>query len=228
METREETPSEPHLKRESSQASTTIPPPGDEELHPHLTITKSLEQTPKRQIAIVIFVSLAQFVQMYPYGAGIASALSIATSFYYGTDKSTQVIAPPARSSIAGGAAWIAASYPLTQGTFVLMGGRLGAVYGHKIILMVACAWWLIWQLVTGFAPNLITLCVFRGLSGIGGGFMTPNAVALLGITFPPGKKRNTAMALFGAMAPVGAAGASLFAAMLVQLTEWKWVFFFP
>ena len=110
----------------------------------------------------------------------------------------------------------------------MLMGGRMGAIFGHKRVLMAACAWWLIWQLVTGFAPNVITLCVFRGLSGMGGGFITPNAVALLGITFPPGKKRNTAMALFGAMAPVGAAGSSLFATILVQLTEWKWVFFFP
>ena len=35
-------------------------------------------------------------------------------------------------------------------------------------------------------------------------------------------------MGLFGAMAPVGAAGGALFVAILVQLTEWKWVFFFP
>ena len=55
-----------------------------------------------------------------------------------------------------------------------------------------------------------------------------PNAVALLGVTFPPGKKRNMPMALVGGMAPVGAAGASLFATILVQLTQWKWEFFLP
>ena len=52
--------------------------------------------------------------------------------------------------------------------------------------------------------------------------------MALLGLTFPRGRNGNLAMGLFGAMAPVGAAGASLFAAFLVQLAEWKWVFFFP
>jgi MFS family permease len=55
---------------------------------------------------------------------------------------------------------------------------------------------------------------------------MTPNIIALIGITFPPGKKRNLGFALFGAMAPVGAAGGSLIGAIIIQLTEWKWAFF--
>ncbi len=54
---------------------------------------------------------------------------------------------------------------------------------------------------------------------------MVPNIVALLGITFPPGKKRNLGIALFGAMAPVGAVGGSLIGAVIIQLSEWKWVF---
>ncbi|KAF2158714.1 hypothetical protein M409DRAFT_71505 [Zasmidium cellare ATCC 36951] len=174
----------------------------------------------------MIFVNLAQLIQMYPYGSGISSAVSIATSLYYNVQTSTQIIPPEAEAQITHDAAWIAAAYPLTQGTFVLMGGRLGEVYGHKTVLMGACAWWLVWNLVAGFAPGVITLCVFRGLSGIGGGLITPNAVALLGVTFPPGRKRNLAMGLFGAMAPVGAAGASVVAPLLVQLTEWKWAFF--
>ena len=58
--------------------------------------------------------------------------------------------------------------------------------------------------------------------------FLAPNAVALLGLLILPSRNGNLAMGLFGAMAPVGAAGASLFSAFLVQLAEWKWVFFFP
>ncbi|KAK7702337.1 hypothetical protein SLS64_009628 [Diaporthe eres] len=70
-------------------------------------------------------------------------------------------------------------------------------------------------------------MCLFRGLCGIGGGLMVPNIVALIGITFPPGPKRNLGFALFGAMAPVGAAGGSLVAAVIIQLSHWKWLFFF-
>jgi MFS family permease len=154
---------------------------------------------------------LTQLVQMIPFGAGINSSLPIAKSLGASSIQAT----------------WIAASYPLTQGTFVLIGGRLGAVYGHKNSLAVGWAWWVIWPLGSGFANNIIALSFLRGLTGIGGGMLTPNAVAPLGINFPPGKQRNQGMGLFGAMAPVGAAGGSLVSAVFVQLTEWKWIFFF-
>ncbi|KAK6593572.1 efflux pump antibiotic resistance protein [Botrytis cinerea] len=104
--------------------------------------------------------------------------------------------------------------------------GRLGAVYGHKNVFTAGCVWWTLWALCGGFFDNLISMCIMRGLCGIGGGLMIPNIVALLGITFPPGKKRNLSFALFGAMAPVGAAGGSLIGAIIIQLSDWKWLFF--
>lgn len=66
-----------------------------------------------------------------------------------------------------------------------------------------------------------------RALCGIGGGLMIPNIIALIGIECPPGPKRNLGFALFGAMAPVGAVGGSLLGAIIIQLSEWKWVFLF-
>lgn len=156
------------------------------------------------------FTVLTQLVQMIAYGAGIISG---------------PVIAPQLNATVYG--SWIAASYPLTAGTFVLIGGSLGAVHGHKNILALGAGLWVFWTLSTGLADNIIGFSFMRGLAGIGGGLMVPNAVALLGVTFEPGKKRNLAMSLFGAMAPVGAAGGSLVAGAFVQTTAWKWLFFF-
>jgi MFS family permease len=115
----------------------------------------------------------------------------------------------------------------MTQGAFVLIGGRFGDVFGHKNVLLGGGIWWVIWSLISGFAKSIVTLSLFRGLTGIGAAFIVPNAVALLMHTFPPGRLRNIAMGLFGAMAPIGAAGGSVFSAILVQLTPWKWIFFF-
>lgn len=70
-------------------------------------------------------------------------------------------------------------------------------------------------------------MCFIRDLCDIGGGLMIPNIVALLAITFPPGRKRNLGFALFGAMAPVGAARGSLVSAVITQLSEVQWLFFF-
>ncbi|KAK3177154.1 hypothetical protein OEA41_008482 [Lepraria neglecta] len=164
----------------------------------------------RRLNVFMIFITLTQLVQMIPLGAGINSSLAIGAAL--GATRIQSV--------------WIVASYPLTQGSFVLIGGRLGAVYGHKNIFSAGCVWWVLWALCGGFSNNLISMCFMRGLCGMGGGLMVPNIVALLGITFPPGRKRNLGLALFGAMAPVGAAGGSLISAVIVQLTEFKWLFF--
>lgn len=124
---------------------------------------------------------------MIPIGAGLSTSLAIA-------DKVTGEQSE---------ATWIAASYPMTQGAFVLIGGRLGDVYGYRYALLGGAAFWTLWILVAAFAHNIVTIAMFRGLAGAGGGFIVPNAVAILSHTFPPGRLRNLSMALFGAMAPM-------------------------
>jgi MFS family permease len=114
----------------------------------------------------------------------------------------------------------------LTQGTFVLVGGRLGAVYGHKNVLFAGGAWFVAWSVINGFCGNFISFNVARALSGIGGALIMPNAVAIIGITFPPGKMRNISLGFFGASAPIGGYLGSIFAGILTQYASWKWIFF--
>ncbi|KAI0337048.1 MFS general substrate transporter [Trametopsis cervina] len=165
----------------------------------------------KRQVIVMTFVALTQLVQMCQFGSGIDVGLSIAESFGV----------PPES------APWVAASYPLTQGAFLLTGGRLGAIYGHKNILFVGALLWVAFNIGTGFAPSFIALCILRAMSGIGGGIMMPNCIALLGITFPPGRMRNLSMALFVSCGPVGAAGGGLLGGIVAQLASWEWMFWF-
>jgi MFS family permease len=167
--------------------------------------------TRTRGLLLATTIVLTQFIQMVPFGAGINGALAI------GKDLGANEYS----------SAWIAASYPLTQGAFVLMGGRLGMIFGHKNMVVLAGIWWVIFSLVSGFTRNFIALCTMRALTGIGGGMMVPNAIALLTITFPPGRMRNITVSLFGAMAPLGASGGCVLPGLLVQLVPWKWLFFF-
>ncbi|KAJ7850259.1 major facilitator superfamily domain-containing protein [Mycena olivaceomarginata] len=123
----------------------------------------------------------------------------------------------PIRSDIERSMSWIAAGFSITTGSFVLVGGRLGDVYGHRIVWLLALAWSMIWNLVSDLpAP--------RGLTGIGAGLMLPTAVALLGQTYPPGRKRNLAFGLFGALAPFSAAGGSVLEVLLAQLVNPQWI----
>jgi MFS family permease len=66
----------------------------------------------------------------------------------------------------------------------VLVGGRVGAVYGHKRVAMLVGIWWVIFQIVNGFQRNLIAFAAVRALSGMGGAFMVPNAITLMTTTF--------------------------------------------
>ncbi|KAL5091326.1 hypothetical protein Trisim1_003293 [Trichoderma cf. simile WF8] len=162
-----------------------------------------------RAVAISASIIATQLVQMIPFGAGILASSIIARD-----------LNSPNKAS------WIAASYPLTQGAFVLIGGRIGSIYGHKNVLVAACVWWSIFSLGSGFSRDIVALIALRALTGVGGAFMVPNAISLLTINFPPGRLRNLSVGFFGAMAPIGASIGCVFAGLLAQLTPWKYMFF--
>ena len=107
------------------------------------------------------------------------------------------------------------------------MSGRLGAVYGHQKVMFGGAAWWILFTLINAFCNNFIAFNFVRALSGIGGAMVVPNAVAIIGITYPPGKMRNLSLGLFGAGAPVGGWAGALCAGLLAELTPWKWLFIF-
>lgn len=122
---------------------------------------------------------------------------------------------------------WVAASYQLTQGTFVLVSGRLGAIYGHKTMLLLGGTWFAVWSLINSFCNNFLAFNIVRGVTGIGGAFILPNAVATIGITFPPGKLRNLCLGVFGAAAPMGGYLGAVCAGIFTELTPWRWLFIF-
>ena len=107
------------------------------------------------------------------------------------------------------------------------MSGRLGSVYGHKNILLIGGAWFVLWSVVNGFCNSFLLFNIARGFTGVGGALILPNAVAMLAITTPPGRMRNLSMGFFAASAPLGGWLGAVLAGVLVELTPWKWSFFF-
>ncbi|KAF2160377.1 hypothetical protein M409DRAFT_34162, partial [Zasmidium cellare ATCC 36951] len=117
---------------------------------------------------------------------------------------------------------WMAASYSLTQGTFVLVAGRLGAIYGHNSILLIGSAIFTVFSLANGFCEDYVSFASVRALTGIGGALIMPSAVAMLSITTPPGKLRNFCIGLFAASAPLGGWLGALLAGIF---SDWRWIF---
>ena len=69
-------------------------------------------------------------------------------------------------------------------------------------MLFLGGAWFTLFTLGDGFVQDYIAFNAIRALSGMGGALVLPNAVAMIGITNPPGRWRNLSLGLFGASAP--------------------------
>jgi MFS family permease len=111
-------------------------------------------------------------------------------------------------------------------GTFILISGRMGDLFGYKKMLVIGYAWFSVWSMVAGLAVySNYTLFVFaRVLQGIGPAIALPNGLAIFGATYAPGKRKAMVFAIFGACAPNGSIAGSAMAGVLA-LAWWPWAF---
>ncbi|MFC4786854.1 MFS transporter [Nocardioides sp. MAHUQ-72] len=101
---------------------------------------------------------------------------------------------------------WIVTGYALAFGGLLLLGGRLGDLYGRRRIFMTGLIVFAVASLLGGLAQNEALLLGARGLQGFGAALASPAALALITTTFPAGPQRNRAFAVYAAMSGAGAA----------------------
>jgi EmrB/QacA subfamily drug resistance transporter len=121
---------------------------------------------------------------------------------------------------------WVINAYVLVFGALLLFGGRVGDLFGRRRVLRIGLAVFVAASLLGGLAPNTGLLIAARALQGLGAALAAPNALALIATTFPIGKPRNSAMAVYGAMSAVGIVAGVLLGGALTGLLDWRWVFF--
>ena len=163
-----------------------------------------------REIIFITVVCMAQFMTQAALGMGIVPAHIIGASLN-ATDP--------------GELSWFAAAYSLTVGTFILVSGRLGDIYGHRLMFVAGFLWFALWSLLAGFSvwSDRIYFDCCRALQGIGPAMLLPNAVAIFGRTYKPGLRKAMAFSLFGATAPGGYIVGAAFASIFAQLVWWPW-----
>ncbi|KAK7414993.1 hypothetical protein QQX98_006226 [Neonectria punicea] len=171
----------------------------------------SLSLSPTARVLITTLLVGANLVQFASNFVTFAGGLSFSADLGHGSG--------PGQSN------WMAAAYPLTQGAFVLITGRLGAVYGHKQLTLLGCAIFAAFSLVNAFCTTYESFIAARALTGVGGGFFMPNAVSSITITVPPGRSRNLLLGFFAASPPIGGVIGALLAGVFTQYVSWKWLF---
>lgn len=120
---------------------------------------------------------------------------------------------------------WVITIYTLAFGGVLLLGGRLGDLYGRRRMFVWGVALFTLASLVAGVAQNEAMMLGARALQGLGGALAAPNALALITTTFPAGKERNRAMGVFAAMSGAGAAIGLILGGALTEV-DWRWNFF--
>ena len=120
---------------------------------------------------------------------------------------------------------WVINAYVLAFGALLLFGGRVGDLFGRRRVLRIGLAVFGVASLLGGLAPSGGLLVAARGLQGVGAALVAPNVLALIATTFPVGKPRNSAMAVYAAMSAVGIAGGVLLGGVLTGMLSWRWVF---
>jgi len=100
--------------------------------------------------------------------------------------------------------AWVVNAYLLTFGGFLLLGGRLGDLFGRRRLFMLGVASFTLFSLLCGLAPSATVLIAFRAAQGASAAFMVPQALATIQAA-TVGHERARAIGLYGAMAGIAA-----------------------
>ena len=120
---------------------------------------------------------------------------------------------------------WVITGYALTFATLLVIGGRLGDIYGHRRIFIIGAGLFGVGSLVASVSTSVPQLILGEAIiEGIGASLMLPSTLAILSTTFK-GRERATAFAAWGATAGVAAAFGPVVGGFLTSDYSWRWSF---
>src|SRR3954471_14799470 len=118
---------------------------------------------------------------------------------------------------------WIVTAYALPFGSLLLLGGKLGDLFGRKWTLIAGLVGFSIASAIGGLAQSFGVLVAARALQGAFGALLAPSALGLLTVTFEGSPDRNTAFGIFGAIAGGAASLGLILGGALTQVLSWRW-----
>src|SRR6476661_2634102 len=121
--------------------------------------------------------------------------------------------------------AWVVNAYVLTYGGFLLLGGRLGDLFGHRRLFVSGITLFTVASLCCGLATTQAMLVAARAVQGLGGAVASAVALSLMMNLFTEPAERAKAMGVFGFVAAGGGSIGVLLGGILTGTLDWHWIF---
>jgi EmrB/QacA subfamily drug resistance transporter len=121
--------------------------------------------------------------------------------------------------------AWVVNAYLLTFGGALLLGGRLGDLFGQRRLFLVGITLFTAASLACGLATSQAMLVVARAVQGLGGAVVAAVALSLIMTLFTEPAERAKAMGVIGFVAAGGGSVGVLLGGVLTDALDWHWIF---
>ena len=122
--------------------------------------------------------------------------------------------------------AWVVNAYLLTFGGLLLLGGRLGDLYGQRRLYVTGIGLFTVASLACGLSTTKGELIVARAVQGVGGAIASAIGLSLVMVLFHEPAERAKAMGVAGFVASGGGAIGVLLGGVLTDVLSWHWIFF--
>jgi EmrB/QacA subfamily drug resistance transporter len=120
---------------------------------------------------------------------------------------------------------WVVTAYLLASTVVTPLYGKLGDLYGRKLVLQTAIVLFLIGSALCGLSQNMPELIGFRALQGLGGGGLMVTTVAVVGDLVAP-RDRGRYQGLFGGVFGISTVIGPLIGGFFVDHLSWRWIFY--
>ena len=119
---------------------------------------------------------------------------------------------------------WVVIAYLLSSTVVAPIYGKLGDLFGRKIVLQAAIIIFLIGAVLSAMATSMTFLIIARAIQGLGGGGLMVVAMTVVADIIPP-RQRGKVQGLFGAVFGVATVIGPLAGGFIVEHLSWQWIF---